>query len=133
MKAIDNADPFLGTPANERQLLYRLAIQTGLRSSELRSLGRGHVHLDGKSPFVKVASGDTKNRKVAHQYIDSELAKDLAKHVATKLPGASAFALSSEYDMADTLRADLDAARRLWLRSTRDPQQRAIERGGRGA
>ncbi len=102
MKATDNAEPFLETPASERQLLYRLAVQTGLRSSELRSLGRGHFHLDGKSPFVKVVSGDTKNRKVAHQYIDTELAKDLAKHLATKIPGASAFALPSEYDMAGT-------------------------------
>ena len=112
-------------PACERQLLYRLAVQTGLRSSELRSLGRGHFHLEKETPFVRVVSGETKNRKVANQYIDAELARDLKRHLASKMPGADAFASPDEWSMASMLRADLEAARRLWIRSTDDPQERA--------
>ncbi len=125
MQATDCGVDYQETPASERQLVYRLAIQTGLRSNEIRSLGRGHFHLKDGRPFVKVISGDTKNRKVAHQYVDDDLAADLRQHLRNKLPGAAAFSLPSTHDMADMLRTDLEAARRLWLRSTDDPEERA--------
>ncbi|TWU22442.1 site-specific tyrosine recombinase XerC [Novipirellula galeiformis] len=118
-------DDFRGCPPIDRQLIYRLAVQTGLRSSELRSLGRGHFHLDGKRPFVKVASKSTKNKQTAHQYVDPVLAADLAAHLSTKTPMAAAFALPTEYFMANMLRADLSNARVLWLRDADDPDERA--------
>ncbi len=47
-------------------LVYYTAIQTGLRSSELRSLSRGRLFLDNKSPYVtcKARSTKAKNRDV---------------------------------------------------------------------
>ena len=41
-----------GMTSNERVLLYELAIQTVLRSNELRSLTRGQLFLDGEHPKV---------------------------------------------------------------------------------
>ena len=46
----------------ERAALYATAIQTGLRSSELRSLTKARLHLDHpKQPYVTCKAGDTKN------------------------------------------------------------------------
>jgi integrase len=111
--------------AVERSLLYRIAIQTGLRSAELLSLNRGNFELDALSPFVKVASGNTKNRQTAHQYIDAELARDLRIHLATKTPNAPAFNLPHKY-AALMLQADVQAARALWLSEAKtEPDERA--------
>ena len=60
-----------GIAAKERLLLYAVAIQTGLRSSELRSLSGGRLFWDGDQPFVTCKAGSTKNRKDARQ--DSNL------------------------------------------------------------
>lgn len=115
-----------GMTGRERCLLYRVAIQTGLRASEIRSLGRGHFHLDGDRPFVRVASSATKNAKAAYQYIDRALADELRAHLAKKLPKAPAFSLPTEFEMANMLRADLADARRAWLQeASRDPEERA--------
>jgi site-specific recombinase XerC len=58
-----------GMTAQERCLAYRVAIQTGLRAGELRSLKRGSFNLDDKQPHVRADSGTTKNRQTAYQYI----------------------------------------------------------------
>ena len=63
-----------GMTGTERLALYRTAIQTGLRSNELRSLTRGNLYLDPAPPYVTCKAGSTKNRKDARQYIQPELA-----------------------------------------------------------
>ncbi len=120
------AEERFGMTGHERCLLYRVAIQTGLRSAELRSLGRGHFVLDGDRPFVRVGSSNTKNSKAAYQYIDRVLADDLRKHLMTKTPKAPAFNLPTEFVMADMLRADLAEARQAWSKEAgRNHEDRA--------
>jgi integrase len=104
-----------GQDSTERLLMYRLAIESGLRSSELRSLTRGALSLSGDNPHVTVKAAITKNSKTAKQYISDELAADLTKLVARKLPGALVFNVASRTEMARTLRIDVVDARRLWL------------------
>lgn len=104
-----------GQDSTERLLMYRLAIESGLRSSELRSLTRGALSLSGDNPHVTVKAAITKNSKTAKQYISDELAADLTKLVARKLPGALVFNVASRTEMARTLRSDVVDARRLWL------------------
>jgi len=104
-----------GQDSRERLLMYRLAIESGLRSGELRSLTRGSLVLSGKEPHVIVKANITKNAKAAKQYVSDELAADLTKLVARKLPGALVFNVASRTEMARTLRSDIDDARRLWL------------------
>lgn len=117
-----------GMSAPERLLLYSVAIQTGLRSNELRSLSRGHLHLAGEQPFVTVRSRDTKNRKPARQYITSDLAADLKQHVRTKATAAPVFAMPHEADVAAMLRDDLAAARRAWIKAAGDDAELRIKR-----
>ncbi len=111
----------------ERALLYATAIQTGLRSGEMRSLTRGKLNLTDATPFVIAKPGGTKNKKLARQYIQPELATELKQLVGKKLAGANVFAMPKEHDVADMLRADIEAARAEWLSTFSDPQER-IER-----
>jgi integrase len=115
-----------GMPAAERVLLYAVAIQTGLRSSELRSLTRGRLFLDVDKPFITCKAGSTKNGMDARQYITTDLASELRGHVARKAPRAPVFAMPADYDVAEMLRADLADARREWMKSVRyDPVEYA--------
>ena len=111
----------------ERALLYATAIQTGLRSGEMRSLTRGKLNLTDATPFVIAKPGGTKNKKLARQYIQPELATELKQLVGKKLAGANVFSMPKEHDVADMLRADIEAARTAWLSTFSDPQER-IER-----
>jgi integrase len=103
-------------PADERVLLYAVAIQTGLRSSELRSLTRGRLFLDQKQPFITCEAGSTKNRKSARQYIQPDLAKELQVFLATKPASGPIFKMPHVTDVARMVRADLAAARDEWLK-----------------
>ncbi len=86
-------------PAEERMLLYAVAIQTGLRSSELRSLTRGRLFLDGNEPFITCKAGSTKNRQDARQFIQPALAVLLRTHIATKAPQAPVFGMPPRPDV----------------------------------
>ena len=115
-----------GMSAVERSLLYRTAIQTGLRANELRSLTRGNLYLDGDQPYVTCKAGSTKNRKDARQYIQPELAAELKAHISTKSPKAPVFGLPHETYLGRMIRADLSAARNAWLKEAiRDPDKYA--------
>ena len=106
-----------GMAAAGRVLLYATAIQTGLRSGELRSLTRGRLFFDASRPYITCKAGCTKNSMDARQYIQPDLAAELRQHVATKAPGAPVFAMPHETNVADMLRADLADARRAWLKA----------------
>jgi len=116
-----------GMTGLERALLYATAIQTGLRSNELRSLTRGKLHLTGETPFILADAARTKNGKPARQYIQPELAAEFSQRTGKKLGGAVVFSMPSKFDVADMLRADLDAARSAWLDTFQNAQER-IER-----
>jgi len=113
-----------GMTGSARVLLYAVAIQTGLRASELRSLTRGRLFLGEDKPFITCKAGQTKNAKDARQYVQPDLADNLARHAASKTPGAAVFNMPRSEDVADMLRADLAAARRDWLKATKhDPDE----------
>ena len=114
----DRAERY-GMSAAERVLLYAVAIQTGLRANELRSLSRGSLFLADPQPYVTCKAGSTKNRKDARQYIKPDLADELRQHVATKAPGAAVFAMPGKQRRAAMLRTDLAAARLAWLKAVK--------------
>lgn len=91
-----------GMSGMARALLYSTAIQTGLRSNELRSLTRGKLNLTDAVPFVVAKPGGTKNKKLARQYIQPELASELQNLVGRKLAGATVFDMPMKYDVADS-------------------------------
>jgi len=106
----------LEVPAQERVFLYALAIQTGLRSSELRTLTPGRLFLNQVQPFVTCEAGSTKNRKNARQYIQADLAKELQAFLKTKPASGPILRMPHVTDVARMLRGDLAAAREAWLK-----------------
>ena len=116
-----------GMTGLERALLYSTAIQTGLRSNELRSLTRGKLNLTINPPFILAKPAGTKNKKLARQYVQPELAAELMNLAKGKLGGTAVFDMPSKFDIADMLRADLADARLKWLDTFDDAQDR-IER-----
>lgn len=109
-----------GMDAAERLLLYRTAIQTGLRSGELFGLTRGNLKLDADTPHITCKASGTKNRKPAKQFIDPELAGDLASHIRRKTPKAPVFGIAAKDELARTIEQDLYDARLAWLASLAD-------------
>lgn len=115
-KYLDSSDEVRnGQDSQERLLMYELAIESGLRSSELRSLTKASLVLVGDDPHVKVKASITKNATAAKQYISDGLATKLSKAVARKLPGATVFNVVERTYMAKILREDIAEARKLWL------------------
>jgi integrase len=113
-----------GMTGHERMLLYAVAIQSGLRSGECRSLTRGRLLLDDDQPYIVCKARSTKNKKDARQYIQPGLAGELAQHIGTKAFAAPVFTMPDETNVARMFRADLADARRAWLGSTQDPAER---------
>ena len=110
----------------ERVALYGTAIQTGLRSNELRSLSKADLFLAGDKPYVRCRAETAKNDQGARQYIGADLAGELRRIVATKTPTAPVFTMPDEWSVADMLRGDLAAARKQWLDEVKhDPDARA--------
>jgi integrase len=99
-----------GMTGSERSLLYRLALETGLRASELRSLTRGDFDLDPRQPSVTVRAGYAKNRREDTIPLRTETAAMLAKHLISRLPTAPAFTMPDSTRTARMLRKDLAAA-----------------------
>jgi hypothetical protein len=105
-------------------MLYATAIETGLRAGELRALTRGRLFLDVKKPYVTCKAGTTKNKKDARQYVRPSLADDLRSLIATKSPKAKVFSMPAKDDAAAMVRADLAAARTVWVKAAVDSQER---------
>ena len=117
-----------GMTGGERSILYQTAIQTALRSNELRSLTRGRLYFDSDPPYITCKAGSTKNGDDARQYILADLAARLKVHIATKAP---VFNLPHETNLARMLRDDLADARKQWLTEAKDcPQEYAQRQQG---
>jgi integrase len=131
LKASTQRGPMrMGLDGHSRRLLYEVAIFTGLRSGELRSLTRSCLMLEGDRPFVLLDGKHTKNGKAARQHIRRELAAELHRYVAQAMPGAPVFDMPRRERVATMLRADLDAAREEWVREAgNDPSELARREG----
>lgn len=92
----------------ERAALYRLAMGTGFRANELRSLTPESFRLDGDEPTVTVEAAYSKNGKRAVQPITKELAAGLRGFVEGKEPGRPVLIVPDR--TAQMLRVDLARA-----------------------
>lgn len=103
----------------ERALLYELALVTGLRAKELKSLKRSSFVFTGSAPYVMLPSANTKNAKPAEQMLTRSLAVRLEKHLGNKLPSANAFSIRDLNRLAIVLKKDLEAARKQWIKEAK--------------
>jgi integrase len=105
-------------------MCYRLALSTGFRAKELRSLTPESFDLGGALPVVIVAAAYSKRRRVDRQPIRQDLADVLRPWLAGKPAGERLFGRLPG-GTARMLRADLDAARRAWLKEAPSDEARA--------
>ncbi len=111
LTATEVAGPWKGLSGTVRALLYRLAIETGLRSSEIRSLRvSAFEDLAGDRPRVRLLAAYSKRKREDVLPLRSELAFRLAGHVEHLHPWDPAFALTPSWRAAEMLRRDLAAA-----------------------
>ena len=78
-----------GMTGYERALLYRLAVETGLRANELRNLKVSSF--DFNNLIVTVIAGHTKNKQIATLPLRADTAGELQSFFASKMPSAKAF------------------------------------------
>ncbi len=97
---------------SQRALLYRLAIETGLRALELRSLTP--LNFNFEDNFVTINAEHAKNRKSSTLPLRKDTAKQMKAALRMKHPQAKVFKLPSKYNMAKMLRKDLETAGINW-------------------
>lgn len=112
----ETAPMIFGLPGYERSIIYELAVTTGLRRNEIKSITRSSF--DFKRLSVRVEAKDTKNKKAAVLPVKAALMDKIKQHVSGKLPTAKAFDVPQA--AAIMLKQDLADARRRWIRSAKD-------------
>ncbi|MBL4701844.1 MAG: tyrosine-type recombinase/integrase [Phycisphaeraceae bacterium] len=75
----------------ERAMLYLVAVETGLRANELRSLTRSSFNLEGSNPTVMVQAAYSKRKRKDVQPLKPQTAARLAEVMGEKLPDAKVF------------------------------------------
>jgi integrase len=109
-------------------MVYRLALGTGFRAKELRSLTPQSFNLDGDPPTVTVAAAYSEHRREDVQPIRRDLAALLRPWLAGKEPGRLLFGRLTA-NASRMLQGDLAAARRVWIEEApAGPERQAREK-----
>jgi integrase len=109
-KTSESTEVRFGATGFERALIYRLAVETGLRASEIGALTCACLRLKDRQPSVTFSGADSKNANDVNLPLRADTVELLRKHLENKLPTAKAFNIPPSYDTAEMLRADLEAA-----------------------
>jgi integrase/recombinase XerD len=99
-----------GMAGDDRAMLYRVAVGTGFRASELASLTPESFNLDSERPTITVEAAYSKRRERDIQPIAQMLARALAHWLADKEPRVRVFAMPSSSNTARMLKVDLKTA-----------------------
>jgi site-specific recombinase XerD len=109
VQAAEAGEEHSGMSGRERAMLYRVALGTGYRASELRSLTPERFNLAANPPTITCKACYTKNKKQAVQPIAQSLADLLRPWLAKKPRGAAVFE-RLPHAAADMLKIDLEVA-----------------------
>ncbi len=109
-------------PGRERAMLYRVAMGTGFRANELRSLWPESFNLMAARPTITVQAGCSKRRRRDVQPIAHNLATALRDFLDGRPPGQPVF--NVVHTTAVMLRSDLEGARAKWIASSPDEQSK---------
>lgn len=107
VKAAERGPVVLGMTGTDRAMLYRVAVGTAFRASELASLTPESFALDGGQPTITVKAGYSKRRTQDIQLIRPDLAAMLRQWLVGKETGHHVF--NAPEKTAKMMRADLKA------------------------
>jgi len=114
IEAAQGGERLCGLDGPTRATLYRLAVETGLRASELGSLTPESFDLnDLDEAAVTVAAGYSKHRRQDVLPLRRDMAEVLAEFLAGKLAGQPVFPMPDK--PVKMVCRDLEAARGKWL------------------
>jgi integrase len=106
---VESGPEAFGMTGPDRAILYALALGTGFRANELRTLIPERFNLDSDTPTVLGKSCYTKNGKEAIQPLAPSLAIRLRTWLAMRPPGKPVFDPMTRRT-AEMIRVDLEAA-----------------------
>ena len=131
-----NAEDFTGNnragekawsiPAADRVLVYRLVLETGLRSNEIRHLTAADFNLLATVPTVRLRNEHEKNRRGTTFRLKVETALLLRDHLVKTALAAPAFSFPPRDRVVIMARSDLAAARAGWVGEAEDFEQRQV-------
>ena len=94
----------------DRAMLYRLAVETGLRAGEIRSLTPRSFDLDAEIPTVKVLAAYSKHRRDDTLPLRPATAAALNEYLMERELDKPLFSIPRREELASILRVDLAAA-----------------------
>ncbi|MGE3180791.1 MAG: tyrosine-type recombinase/integrase [Phycisphaerae bacterium] len=118
LAAARDGEPVKGIDGEDRAMLYLVAVETGLRSNELRSLTWASFELGGEHPSVTVDAAYAKAGRDDVLPLRAATAAMLTtwrKERADNSPSDSVFRMPHESTVGRMLRVDIDAARAEWI------------------
>jgi integrase len=112
-----------------RALLYRVAMETGFRRSELATLTGACIDTEADVPTISVLPEHTKNRQGVTQPIRRELASELKRFIEARGLGSDARLWPNmTRNTSKMVQRDLKAARDAWLDEAKGAEREKRER-----
>ncbi len=109
LKATENGNTLQKCPGKERALIYRLALLSGLRANEIKTLKKSSFDLEANHPTVTVEAAFSKHRRKDVQPLPIDLIPLLQDHLQDKKMDDLAFHMPLK--LVRALRKDLEAAK----------------------
>jgi len=119
--AAESGPAVIGMAGPDRAMLYHVAVGTGFRANELRSLTPESFDVDADPPTVTVQAAYSKHRRRDEQPIRRDLADLVGPWLAVRQPGRSVFS-SMPDKTAKMMREDLAEAKRKWVEEAESPE-----------
>ena len=109
-ETVKTAKTYGKVTGEDRFILYRFAIETGLRQSEIRSLTVSSFTIETDTPFVTVKAAYAKNGREDSVPLRAEMVLLLNEYFADKQPKDEAFKLPRKENVSKMMKKDLEAA-----------------------
>jgi site-specific recombinase XerD len=126
LETTKNTPTRFGMTGKERALLYRLAVETGLRAGELRSLTASSFELDATDAKVTIKAAYSKSRRQDSLPVRAETSMIIREFLKDKARDARAFTMPIVDRVAYMVRADLADARCKWIAAAVTPEEEAV-------
>ena len=110
LAATENGPRRRKVDGHERALIYRLALQSGLRAGEIRSLTVVAFNFTVAPAIVHIEACNAKGKKSDDLILIPETARAIQAHLAGKGPQDRAFRMPVPQNVTKMLKGDLEAA-----------------------
>jgi len=118
--AAESGPTVMGMTGSDRAMLYQVAVGTGFRANELRSLTPESFDLDADPPVVTIEAAYSKHRRRDEQPIRRDLADLLRPWLKGRPAGEPVFRLPDK--TAKMMKKDLKRAKKRWVEEVKSPE-----------